>query len=88
MKTIIETHNRTFICYVSNDMRNHASVNIFEVVRPTWKIFRTKYRDTLGFWVSDFESIKQGVRTVVLTYIRHEEADRELFEKWKEFEGK
>ncbi len=86
MKKTFKVQGRTFVCYVRDDMKNHASVNIFEVVRPKWKIFRTKYRDTRGFWVNDFASIKQGVRAMILAYIGSERADNELCKKWKEFE--
>ena len=86
MKVIVGANGRTFECYVCNDMKNHANVNICEVVRPKWKIFRTKYRDTLGFWVSEFDSIFEGVTAVVWAYIGNEEADEELSKKWREFE--
>jgi hypothetical protein len=62
-------------------------VTIWEVVRPKWKIFRTKYRDTRSFWISDYETIKQGIYAMIDSYIKDEEEAERISNKWKELDN-
>ena len=59
-------------------------VTIGEVVRPKWKIFRTKYRDTRSFWIGDYETIKQGMYATIDSYIKEEEEYAKRMAKWNE----
>ena len=62
-----------------------AGVHIYEVVRPNWKFFRTRWVDTKNFWVSDFPTIADGVLRMVERVIEADLADAELRKKWDEF---
>lgn len=85
MKKTYIVDGREFICYVSPSIVNHVEVSIWEVVRPRWKIFRSKYRDSYTFWIFDYKSIDEGVRDAIDTYLRHEWKDECVVAKWKEF---
>ena len=65
-----------------------AGAHIYEVVRPNWKFFRTRWIDTKNFWVSDFPTIADGVLRMVERVVEKEVADRELRQKWAEFVNK
>lgn len=86
-KKIYVIEGRTFECYVSPScLTNHVSVNIWEVVRPKWKIFRTTYRDSQDFWVFDYKTIDMGVREAIYFYLRQEWKANSVCAKWEEFE--
>ena len=65
-----------------------AGAHIYEVVRPNWKFFRTRWIDTKNFWVSDFPTIADGVLRMVERVVEKEVADKELRQKWAEFVNK
>lgn len=64
-----------------------CAVVIYEVVHPHRKIFRTKYRCYKTFWISDFETIKQGMYAMIESYLIDEEEENNLAEKWKEIDN-
>lgn len=64
-----------------------CSVNIFEVVHPNRKLFRTKYRDTKSFWIDDYETIKQGIFAMLDKYINDEQESERISQKWKELDN-
>lgn len=65
-----------------------AGAHIYEVVRPNWKFFRTRWLDTKNFWVDDFPTIADGVLRMVERVVEKEVADKELRKKWAEFVNK
>ena len=81
----VSIKNREFEVYLSSEFHGYmCCVSIYEIVRPTWKIFRTKYRTYKTFWISDFGTIKEGVCAMIDSYIIDEEEERLINEKWKE----
>jgi hypothetical protein len=88
MTVQIAENGRVFEAIVGSMGCHLAEVTFYEVVRPTWKIFRTKFFP-LGsrmFSVDDYENIIDGVRSCLLGVIAEEEHDQEVMEKWKTFE--
>lgn len=86
-KKIYVIEGRTFECYVAPScLTNHVSVNIWEVVRPKWKIFRTTYRDSYGFWVFDYDTIDIGVQDAIRSYLKQEWKASCVCAKWEAFE--
>lgn len=78
--------NRTFECYAGLDGSAMVSVAFWEVVRPTWKIFRTKYYDSKCFWIDDYDSIEIGI-LASLQYLLDKEQEQNIrINKWKAFE--
>jgi hypothetical protein len=65
-----------------------AGAHIYEIVRPNWKFFRTRWLDTKTFWVDDFPTIADGVLRMVERVVEKEVADKELRQKWAEFVNK
>lgn len=57
-------------------------VSIYEVVHPDRKIFRCKYRDSMSFWVDDYETIKEGIYASIRRYLREEKKEEEIQAKW------
>ena len=62
-------------------------VNIFEVVHPNRKLFREKYRDSKSFWISDYDTIKQGIYAMLESLEEDEKAEVERIAKWKELDN-
>lgn len=59
-----------------------CSVNVWEVKRPNWKIFRTSYFGSRCFWIDDYESIQEGIEDIVGWLIIQKVRDHEMAEKW------
>lgn len=85
---IVECGGRTFETVTVMEAGFHgamAVVHIYEVVRPNWKFFRTRWIDTKNFWVSDFPTIADGVLRMVERVIEADLENAELRKKWDEF---
>ena len=78
---------REFEVYLSSEFRGRmCEVSVWEVVHPNRKIFRTKYRCYKTFWIDDFETIKEGIYSILDAYLREEEEENLIEAKWKEVE--
>jgi hypothetical protein len=85
---IVEKNNRKFICNISSDFGGAmCCVQIWEEVRPNWKIFRNRYCDYKTFWLSTYETLKTGVERMVERYLEGEEENNLINEKWKELDN-
>jgi hypothetical protein len=83
-----EYHGRTFEVVTVMEAGFHgamASAHIYEVVRPSWKFFRTRWLDTKSFWVDDFDTIAEGVETMLRRLLEKEYSDKETMKKWENF---
>lgn len=60
--------------------------SIYEVVRPTWKIFRTRHCDYGSFWITEYPSVKEGLRVMLGRYLETERTDAENRKKFEDFE--
>lgn len=76
---------REFEVYLSAEFGGKmCAVSIYEVVRPNWKIFRTKLPTYKSFWISDYATIKEGVYAMLESYLADEAEDKAICDKWKE----
>ena len=84
---IIEKNNRKFICNIGSEFGGAmCCVQIWEEVRPNWKIFRNRYCTYKTFWISTYKTIREGIERQVEHYLEDERED-EIFEaKWAELE--
>ena len=73
---------------VSFDEFDTVWVSVSEVVRPTWKIFRTRYIDRRLRFLGDFECVEDIVNTSFLQIIAQEEQKADNRKKIKEFKEK
>lgn len=88
MQVVITKNNRTFKCEVAPELSGAmASVAVYEVVRPHWIIFKSAYRGSRTFWITDYPTIRDGVNAVVDFYLDEEKYEQKLNNKWKEFEN-
>lgn len=65
------------------------SVEVYEIVRPTWKIFRTPLF-SIGysrFFLNDFPTIEEGVEHSFLSILETEREENEENEKLKDYFG-
>ena len=87
MKVTICRNNRTFEAYVSSIGFHMAEISFYEVVRPSWKIFRTKFLPfhSASFYVSDYDSIIDAVGCKLDNGFRIEAKDKAVQDKWQEF---
>lgn len=82
---IVKRDNRIFECYCASKYNAKVcEVLIYEVVRPKWKIFRTKYRSFKAFWIDDFPTIREGVESRVDKYLHDEWKEQAITAKWEE----
>lgn len=87
MKVTICRNGRTFEAYVSSIGFGMAEVSFYEVVRPSWKIFRTKFLpfNSASFYVSDYDSIAEAIECKLDNGFRIERAEKATEAKWQEF---
>ena len=87
MKTIKYeyTYNkREFVCVVVPDHAFHeasATVRIYE--KKKFLFFNKVWLDTKGFWVYKYDTIEDGVRTVLAQYLKTVEERDEDIRKWE-----
>lgn len=92
MKCINTTECRNVLCggrefevYLSSECSGRmCEVSVYEVVHPNRKFFRTKYRCYKTFWISDFETIKEGIYFIINDYLHDEEEENLIEAKWNE----
>ena len=59
--TVIK-NGKTFECECTPELGGAmCGVAIYEVKRPTWRIFRRAYRGYKTFWINDYNTITNGV---------------------------
>ena len=73
---------------VSVDEFDTVWVSVSEVVRPTWKIFRTRYIDRRLKFLDEFDSVEDAVNTSFLQIMLQEKQKADNRKKIKEFEEK
>jgi hypothetical protein len=82
---IVKRDNRIFECHCAPECNGKVcGVLIYEIVRPKWKIFRTKYRSFKAFWIEDFSTIREGVESRVDKYLHDEWKEQAITTKWEE----
>ena len=78
---------REFNCYCTSEFSGRmCCVSIYEIM-PNRRIFKEKYRCYKTFWISDFETIKEGVYAMINSYIIDEEEANLVNDKWKELDN-
>ena len=83
----IVLNNRNFEVEVVSELGGSmVNVTIYEVTRPRWKLFRCSYRCCKTFWITDYETITEGVVEMVKKYFEEEALEKGIALKWKEFE--
>ena len=87
-KVIIKTDDRIFEAYVSSVFPNVVDVTFYEVVRPSWKIFRTKFFPyySTNFYFSEFEAIEEGIKFSLNKALEKEAEEKAKMTKWQTFE--
>ena len=65
-----------------------AWVTMYEVIRPTWKIFRTRYIDKCGRSLEGFDTVDDAINNAFNTMIKDLQKEEETRNKIKEFEEK
>lgn len=87
MKTTICKNGRTFEAYVGSDGTGLAEVSFYEVIRPSWKFFRTKFFPFhySCFFVQDYPTIIEAVQACLNEGFQIEAEEKEISEKWKNF---
>lgn len=87
-KANFTSNNRTFEIIANPDLQG-AIINygIYEVIRPKWKIFRTRYCDSGCFWTEDFPTIREGLQHALDGFLAEEKRDQENKKKFEDFEN-
>jgi hypothetical protein len=88
MKVTIRRDDRIFEAQVTSIGTALAEITYYEVVRPTWKIFRTKFLPFGSKVVSveDFDTIESAVRFGLCICLEVEAEQECIAKKWKNFE--
>ena len=78
--------NREFECYANSSCSQVlVEVQIYEVVRPKWKLFRTKEVDSCSFYIDKFDTIEEGIREMLAKFLVEEKEKQEREAKWKDY---
>lgn len=87
MTVILNRDNRTFEAYVSM-IGSIVEISFYEVIRPTWKIFRTKFFPfySTRFCAEDYNNIMDGIEICLTKGFREEALEQSIQNKWKDFE--
>ena len=87
-KVIIKKDNRIFEAYAASVFPNVVDVTFYEVVRPPWKIFRTKFFPfySTNFYISKFETIEDGIKFSLDKALIKEAEENAKMTKWQTFE--
>ena len=89
MKPVIITRdNRTFEIYVSSIGYGMAEVKVYEIIRPTWKIFRRTFFSQFSttFFLADYDTIADGVDYCFERAWKRMTQEQSNINKWEEFE--
>lgn len=89
MKITICHDDRVFEAYVESIGSSFAEVSFYEVVRPTWKIFRTKFLPfgSISFSVANCDNIISTIQHCFEKCLIIEQREKEIQAKWKELEN-
>lgn len=87
MTVILNRDNRIFEAYVMI-YGSIVEISFYEVIRPTWKIFRTKFFPfySTRFCAEYYNSIMDGIETCLTKGFHEETREQSIENKWKEFE--
>ena len=90
MNVQIEKNGRKFLVSVVGIGSEMLEITAYEIVRPNWKIFRTKFFPfvTKTEFISTFPSIIDAVEHALNCGFAAEAHEKENEKKWKEFENK
>ena len=90
MNVQIEKNGRKFLVSVVGIGSEMLEIAAYEIVRPNWKIFRTKFLPfvTKTEFISTFPSKIDAVEHTLNCGFAAEEYEKEIEKKWKEFENK
>ena len=76
--------DREFYCWCEGAFSGKmCCVSIYEYFPK--KIFKNKYRAYKTFWIDDYETIKAGVFAMIEEYIKEEEKENKVIDKWSDF---
>ena len=88
MKVIKKEHNgRQFELRVSFEW-GYVWVAIYEIIRPTWKIFRTRYIGRCGNNLENFNTVDEAIENAFDAVMKKLQTEEEVANKIKEFEKK
>lgn len=86
MKKTYNVKGNDYIVSVGSDMSGAlCTVCVSKVTHPNRKFFRTSYLGSKTFWVSDVETIEEGILKVIDRFIEVEEFNKSNAEKFKNF---
>jgi uncharacterized protein YydD (DUF2326 family) len=78
--------DKQYNCYVGQGcFSGSVEVLVYEY-RPNKKIHKEKSLDSKWFWLDDYDTIEEGVKTVLAQIVAEQNHDLEMQRKWEEFE--
>lgn len=78
--------DKQYNCYVGQGcFSGSVEVLVYEY-RPNKKIHKEKSLDSKWFWLDDYDTIEEGVKTVLVQILAEQNHDLEMQRKWQEFE--
>ena len=86
---IYERDNRKFEVITMNVAGFHglmAETYVCEIIRPNWKIFRTRYINSKSFFTDEYETILEGEIAMLDKILQQEKEENERRQKWADFE--
>lgn len=75
--------DRTFLVKFRPDWGGRmCECKIYELIRPSWKFFKYKHLDNVWFMVEEYNTIDDGLKSMVINYWKREASEDMLREKW------
>lgn len=85
-KVVYFLDDKQYNCYVGQGCFS-GSVNVLMYeYRPNKKIFKEKSLGSKWFWLDDYNTIEEGVKTILIKVLVEQKYELEMRRKWEEFE--
>ena len=83
MKVTLKRGNITYIAYISSLGAHLAEGTLW--LKTNRKIFRKKYIDSFSFFVSDYNSIIEGIEHAIVKIEAKQAKEADTCDKWRKF---
>lgn len=89
MKRIIRSKdNMSFEIHVAPIGCHMAEINLYKIIRPHWKIFRTAFfPETVTVFIDDFKTFKDAIDYAVWVTVDRLKKEQERQNKWSDFKA-
>lgn len=85
-KVVYILDDKQYNCYVGQGCFSGSVEVLMCEYRPNKKIFKEKSLGSKWFWLDDYNTIEEGVKTVLIKVLVEQKYELEMQKKWEKFE--